>query len=96
MDDGAIGWRRGRDGVLDEAGEAVGDAGGGTPIEAGDVFVEVGLQVLGTNCAVVRAQEPALGQAETRWMANRRSAASPQDRLSLIGSCSKPWAARPA
>jgi hypothetical protein len=50
--------------VLDEAGEAVGDAGGAAAVEAKDILVEVSLQVLVADRTVVGAHEPALGEAE--------------------------------
>ena len=64
MDDGAIGGGRGFYRVLDQAGEAVADGLGLAPVEAEDELVEVALQVLGPDGAVVGAEEPALGQAE--------------------------------
>ena len=58
--------RRGRDadGVLKDAGEAVGRVLGAAAVEAEDEIVEVALQVLGADGTVVRAQEPPLGEAE--------------------------------
>ena len=41
--------------MLDEPGEAVGDAGGGASVEAEDVLVEIGLEVLRADGAVVGA-----------------------------------------
>ena len=86
MGDGAVGGRLGEDGLLDQAGEAVGDALGGPAVEAEDVLVEIGLQMLGADRAMVGAEQPALGEPEDRWMAGRRSAASPQEWASGIGS----------
>ena len=56
MHDAAIRRRRCLDGVLDEAGETVADSLGLAPIEAEDELVEVVLQVLGPDGAVVGAQ----------------------------------------
>jgi hypothetical protein len=64
MDDAAIGGRRDLDGVLDEAGEAVAGGVGFPAVEAEDEFVEVALQVLGADGAVVGAEQSAFGQAE--------------------------------
>ena len=64
MHDAAIGGRRGFHGVLDQAGEAVADGLGLAAVEAEDELVEVALQVLGPDGAVVGAEEPALGEAE--------------------------------
>jgi len=55
---------RDADGVLKDASEPVGRALGAATIEPEDEFVEVALQVLGADGAVVRAQEPPLGEAE--------------------------------
>jgi hypothetical protein len=59
-----MGRRRGFDGVLDQAGEVVADDLGFPAVEAEDELVEVVLQVLGADGAVVGAQEPTLGEAE--------------------------------
>ena len=59
-----VGGGRDADGVLDHAGKAVRRALGGAAIEAEDVLAEIGLKVLGADGTVVRAQEPALDQAE--------------------------------
>ena len=64
MDDAVIGGWRGFDGVLDQAGEAVADGLGLASVEAEDELVEVALQVLGADGAMVGAEEPALGEAE--------------------------------
>ena len=64
IDDAAIGSRRGVDGVLDQPGEAVADGVGVAAVEAEDELVEVALQVLGSDGAVVGAEQPALGEAE--------------------------------
>ena len=64
MADGAVGGRLGEDGLLDQAGEAVADALGGAAVEAEDVLVEIGRQVLLADRAVVGAEQPALGEAE--------------------------------
>ena len=50
--------------MLDQPGEAVADGLGGAAVEAEDEFVEVALQVLGPDGAVVGAEQPAFGQAE--------------------------------
>jgi len=72
---------RDADGVLKDAGEAVGEALGAAAVEAEDIFVEVALQVLGADGAVVGAQEPPLGEAEDEMDgAGRRWSASPQER----------------
>ena len=63
MDDAAIGGWRGFDGVLDQPGEAVAEGLGVAAVEAEDEFVEVALEVLGPDGAVVRAEQPALGSA---------------------------------
>jgi len=57
---------RGRDanGVPKDAGEAVSGAPRATAVEAEDVLVEVALQVLGADGAVVGARQPALDQPE--------------------------------
>ncbi len=64
MQDAAIRRRRGLDGVLDKAGEAVADGLAPAPIEAEDELAAVVLQVLGTGGAVVGAEKPTLGEAE--------------------------------
>jgi hypothetical protein len=64
MHDAAIGRGRGYEGVLDQPCEAVADGAGLPAIEAEDELVEVALQVLGPDGAVVRAEQPALGEAE--------------------------------
>jgi len=64
MNDAAIGGGRGFDGVLDQAGEAVADGLGLPAVEAEDELVEVVLQVLGPDGAMVGAEQPALGEAE--------------------------------
>src|SRR3954452_16665388 len=63
-DDGAIGAGPGLHGLLDEAGEAVAEALGGAAVEAEDVLVEIGRQMLLADGTVVGAHEPALGEAE--------------------------------
>src|SRR4051795_6506582 len=63
-DDLAVSGGRGLDGLLDQPGEAVADEVGGAAIEAEDVLVEVGGEVLLAHRPVVGAQEPALGEAE--------------------------------
>ena len=64
IDDAAIGSRRCVDGVLDQPGKAVADGVGVAAVEAEDELVKVALQVLGSDGAVVGAEEPALGEAE--------------------------------
>ena len=49
----AGGWRS--DGLLDWPGEAVADALGGAAVEAEDILVEIGLEVLFADRAMVRA-----------------------------------------
>src|SRR3954468_18615499 len=62
--DGAVG-RRGCDhGLLDQAGEAMADALGGAAVEAEDVLVQVPLQVLRADGAVMGAEQPAFGEGE--------------------------------
>jgi hypothetical protein len=51
-------------GVLKHPGEAVGGALGAAPVEPEDELVEIALQVLGADGAVVRAQQPTLGEAK--------------------------------
>ena len=63
-DEVAVGRGWGEDALLDDAGEAVGDAPGGAAVEAEDELVEVGRQMLLGDGAVVGAEQPALGQAE--------------------------------
>ena len=62
--DGAVGGGWGEDGLLDQAGEAVADALGGAAVEAEDVLVEIGLEMLLADRAVMGAEQPALGEAE--------------------------------
>src|SRR4051794_349692 len=63
-DDGTVGGGPGLYRLLDEAGEAVADALGGAAVEAEDVLVEMGGQMLLADRTMVGAQEPALGAAE--------------------------------
>jgi hypothetical protein len=62
--DGPAGGRLGEGGLLDQAGEAMGDALGGSAVEAEDVRVETGLQVLGADRPMVGARLPAFGEPE--------------------------------
>jgi len=64
VNDAAVGGGWGLDGVLDQPSEAVADGVGFPAVEAEDELVEVALQVLGADGAVVGAEQPALGQAE--------------------------------
>ena len=64
MHNAAIGRGRGLDGMLDRPGEAVADGLGLPAVEAEDELVEVVLQVLGADSAMVGAEEPGLGEAE--------------------------------
>ena len=95
-DDGAVGGGRGEDRLLDQAGEAVADALGGAAVEAEDVLVEIGLEVLGADRTVVGAEQPALGEAEDEVdgrQAQRGVApgAAEVDRLVVVaGSASSP------
>ena len=70
----------GEDGLLDEAGEAVGDALGGPAVEAEDVLVEIGLQVLRADRTMVGAEQPAFGEAEDEVDGRQAEPASPQER----------------
>src|SRR5947209_8176174 len=63
-DKGAVGAGLGLHRLLDEAGEAVADALGGAAIEAEDVLVEIGGQMLLADGTVAGAEQPALGEAE--------------------------------
>jgi hypothetical protein len=81
--------------MLDDAGEAVADALGGAAVEAEGELVEIGRQVLGLDRAVMGPEQPALGKLNTKWIGGRRSAASPQEVLRLIGSWRQPTAAKP-
>ena len=101
MGDGAVGGRLGEDGLLDQAGEAVGDALGGPAVEAEDVLVEIGLQVLGADRTMVGAQQPALGEPEDQVdgrQAERGVAPGPGERDRLVGVARglEPAIARPA
>src|SRR4051812_49823465 len=62
--DSTVGGRGCEHGLLDQAGEAVADALGGAPVEAEDVLVQVPLQVLRADGAVMGAEQPALGEGE--------------------------------
>src|SRR3954454_22114331 len=62
--DSTVGGRGCEHGLLDQAGEAVADALGGAPVGAGDVLVQVPLQVLRADGAVMGAEQPALGEGE--------------------------------
>src|SRR5215212_3361133 len=62
--DGAAGGRERDHGLLDRAREAVADAFGGAAVEAQDVLVEIGRQMLLADGTMVGAHEPALGEAE--------------------------------
>ena len=64
MADGPVGGRLGEDGLFDQAGKTMGDALGGPSVEAEDVLVEIGLQVLGADRPMVGAQKPAFGEPE--------------------------------
>jgi len=64
MHDATVCGGRGLHRMLDQAGEAVADGLCFPAVEAEDELVEVALQVLGPDRAVVRAEEPALGEAE--------------------------------
>jgi hypothetical protein len=72
--------------LLDDASEAVGDAFGGSAVEAEGELVEVGRQMLLGDRAVVGAEQSALGRPNTKWIAGGRSTASPQLAPSLSGS----------
>ena len=71
--------------MLDDPGEAVGDAPSRTAVEAEGELVEIGRKMLLGDGAVVGAEQPALGEAEDQ-VEGRRSAASPQLALRLSGS----------
>ena len=60
-----IGFGRCFDGVFDEPG-GMADGLGGAPVEAEGVFIEIALQVLGTEGAVMGAEQPAFGEGENK------------------------------
>lgn len=99
VDDGAVGRRRGEDGVLDQPCKAVGDAGRGAAVEAEDVLVEPrvrlagprpgsGLQMLRADRTVVGAEQPALGEPEDEVDCGQAQRGIAQEALRLTGSWS--------
>jgi len=54
---------------LDQAVEEQTAAAGAAPVEAEGELVEVVIEVLGGDAALVRSEQPALQSEETRWTA---------------------------
>src|SRR4051795_7931658 len=99
--DSTVGGRGCEHGLLDQAGEAVADALGGAPVEAEDVLVQVPLQVLRADGAVMGAEQPALGEGEhevDRRQPERRVAPGPGevDRLVAVALGGEAVVAAPA
>src|SRR3954462_12031157 len=99
--DSTVGGRGCEHGLLDQAGEAVADALGGAPVEAEDVLVQVPLQVLRADGAVMGAEQPALGEGEhevDRRQPERRGSPGPGevDRLVAVALGGEAVVAAPA
>src|ERR1035438_3557657 len=69
--------RLGDDGLLQQAVEQHAARGRGAPIEAEHELVEIGVEVLGLNRAMVRAQDPWHGETGAAWPRPSRSCPGP-------------------
>ena len=86
MGDGLVGGWLGEDRLLNQAGEAVADALGGPAVEAEDVLVEIGREMLGADRTMVGAQQPAFGEPEDQVDGRQAERGVAPGRARLIGS----------